>query len=1583
MELLIGVAGPGAAPGECADVLVRAQEGATVADLARALAGAAPGGAGGAGAPGGGSAAGPAAPDPVVVALGSGEGAPGAPPAPALWVGDALLDPGARLEEGVVRDGALVGLEGPAPDVDEPGGVMELRVVGGPGAGRVHRLGLGEYTVGGAGCDVVIPGADRPLVRVRVEAGARVRVEAMEGAADLRAPARPVRARALPGPLVLRRRGAEEAGESDEEAPSGRDGARGGRRGRDGARRRGRRGQRGRRGGADRVALPDHEELDPDAPRRLVELDRRALSEPAAWTREAVLSLGRTQLMIGPVPAADAVVTASRGAPTLDFNRPPRLARPARSAVFTVPQEPTAPRKQPFSPIMLLAPLVMGGATFFITHRVMSLLFMLLSPLMMIGNRLATRSGAKKMHREAVARFREQKREAERAAFRALVEERRARRLDHPDAAEVMLRATGPRAGLWERRIHDPDWLDLRVGTADLPSEVELRLPDRAGWEEPFAWSASDVPVSVPLGRLGVAGVAGEKRREVARWMLAQCAVLHSPAELDLMVLVDPGLGARAGEEWAWTCWLPHARAPEGTGARVRAAMDEDTIARQVGALVSLIERRQEAAGAAGGAAPGPFTLVVLDGARALRLVPGMVRVLREGPAAGIRLLCLDEDRVSLPEECRAVVAADEPWAGVSQTDKDDIEQVSLDLVPAGWAQRVARALAPLRDVSAQGDAGAIPRSSRLLDVIGMPEPDAAAVLSRWQGGRASTRAVIGEDAEGLFSLDVRADGPHALVAGTTGSGKSELLQTLIASLCALNTPESMTFVLVDYKGGAAFKDCARLPHTVGMVTDLDGHLTGRALESLGAELRRRERLLARADAKDIEDYTAALGPGDEPMPRLMLIIDEFAALVAELPDFVTGLVDIARRGRSLGVHLVLATQRPAGVVSAEIKSNTNLRIALRVTDEGDSQDVVESGASAHIPPSIPGRAYARLGHGRLLPFQASRVGGRPTGAVRTAAPSLEPLTLEGLSRPAPSGPVIEEDVSVPTDLAALVDAMLQARRTTGLPAPHRPWLEPLPALITLDRVGGRDDATADADGAPGFLPPLVIGLEDLPGEQAQRPMTWDYTRAGHLGVAGAPRSGRSNLLRTLAVEIARTASPADVHVYGLDAGSGALAPLVSMAHTGAVVTRDQADRVRRLLTMLGKEVARRQQALALEGFSSLAEQRAAAPADKRLPYLVVLLDRWDGFLAVFETVDGGVMVSAFETLMREGAAVGVRVVVTGDRTAFRGRTGMLLEDRLVLRMPAADDYELVGMRARDAPASMPAGRAFRSGPHPREVQIAVLDADPSGTAQTAAFYREARAADERWGRVPDGLRPARVDDLPLAITAAQALELGPTPGPGWIPLGVGGDTLAVRSVSMEDVGNGVLITGPRRSGRSTALAFALQSALDNGTRTILILPRRSPLTAWADHPGVVAVLDSTSEVDLLQDLLDEGSTDTLVVVDDLDILGKTHPLAKELEAYMRSCRDSAGGVLVACNIDETQGMGQNLLASVRKNRTGLLLAPRSAADGSTFSTTLPRSVGAPVPLGRAIMITTQGWAWVQIPHTTTPIRADERQSGG
>ncbi|MDU0347727.1 FtsK/SpoIIIE domain-containing protein [Actinomyces sp. MRS3W] len=1473
---------------------------------------------------------------------------------PSLWHGSNRLDPQVTLETGGIRDGMLLGLGSPAMgDEDEPDGVVELRVISGPGAGAVHRLGLGRYTIGGACADIPLEGhAEEDDLELVVFSGGRAVLSPCEDAAERMLEPAPARKRELPGPLVL---GLKQEPES--------------------RRRSRRRRRRDRKQPAETVPEQTLEEQPPDTPRRFLELDRRSLEPDTIWEEGAVLTVGRTQLAIGPVPAADAVATPTPGAPTLDFNRPPRLARPTRERIFTLPRQPQPPGKPPFPLAMLLSPLVMGGGMYLLTHRPATLLFVVLSPIMMLANRIQGRSTRKRAYRDGMRQYRQQKAAAEAAAHRALLEERGLRRRDAPDPAEILLRATGPRAGLWERRPSDPDWLDLRVGTADVPSEVVLQDPARATYEEPLRWTAPDVPVTVGLGRLGVAGVAGEERHRVATWLVAQATALHSPAELDLVILADPEQAAASQPRWDWARWLPHLRNPEGAGARARVGFDEETVTRRVNELVSLIESRAEGADKDAGRAS---VLVVLDGARALRLVPGMVRILREGPQLGIYLLCIDRERPALPEECRAVVATGPGPAAVAETGQDEVEQVLLDLVPAGWCERVARSLAPIRDVSAAGAEGAIPTSSRFLDVVDMAEPSAQGVLQTWRRVGRTTRAVIGEDAEGLFAVDIRADGPHALVAGTTGSGKSELLQTLIASLCVGNSPDDMTFVLVDYKGGAAFKDCSRLPHTVGMVTDLDGHLTARALESLGAELRRRELQLARADAKDIEDYVAAMAPGDEPMPRLMIIIDEFAALVAELPDFVTGLVDIARRGRSLGVHLVLATQRPAGVVSAEIKSNTNLRIALRVTDEADSDDVIESGASARIPPSIPGRAYARLGHASLQQFQAARVGGRPRSAVPQAALRTGRLTLAEMSRPEPAPPQVEEDVSIPTDLATLVDAMNQAHRDTGRPNPHSPWLAPLPDNVTLDQLEDRHSAKSQADDSrpdtelreQGLLPPLILGLEDIPAEQDQRLMTWDYTRAGHLGVAGAARSGRSTLLRALAVAAARTASPQDVHLYGIDAGTGALLPLVSLPHTGAVVTRDQPDRVRRLTELLGKEVSRRQQALAMGGFASVTEQRAAAAPSERMPYLLLLLDRWDGFVASFEQVDGGLLLERMETLLREGPAAGLRVVVAGDRSIFRGRMGMMLEDRIVLRMPAPEDFELVGMRSRDVPVSMPPGRAFRSGTHPREVQLALLDADPAGTAQVAAVHREGERAQKRWGETPAARRPARVDELPLVLTDAEALALGPELGPGEFALAAGGDTLSLIPLRMDEVGNGVLVTGPRRSGKSTALCFGVATALAAGARIILVLARRSPLSAYRNHPGVVAVLDESAKAEDLRELLKTEGTSTLVVVDDYDVLGNDHALVPAFEEHVKACRDQSGGVLVASGVDELTGMYRGLMTQVKRNRTGLILAPRSPQDGDALSARLPRSIGQPVPLGRGILARPGSWTWVQVPRT-------------
>jgi len=977
--------------------------------------------------------------------------------------------------------------------------------------------------------------------------------------------------------------------------------------------------------------------------------------------------------------------------------------------------------------------------------------------------------------------------------------------------------------------------------------------------------------------------------------------------------------------------------------------------------LVALLDARRDASDSARGSQP-VSVLVVLDGARALRLLPGMVALLRDGPSYGMAFLCLDTDVTLLPEECRTVVSSAYGTLRVETTGRVMVEAVRADLVPDAWCERVARALAPVHDVSSAGAASTVPSTSRLLSVLHLDPPTPDQVAGRWARGGRTTRAVIGETADGPFSIDLRTDGPHGLIAGTTGSGKSELLQTLIASLAVDNRPDEMTFVLIDYKGGAAFKDCAHLPHTVGMVTDLDGHLTSRALESLGAELRRREHQLADAGAKDVDDYVAARGPGDAPMPRLLIVIDEFAALVSELPDFVTGLVDIARRGRSLGVHLVLATQRPAGVVSAEIKSNTNLRIALRVTDPGDSQDVIESDVAAHIEPSLPGRAYARLGHGQLVPFQSSRVGGRPPG-TGPAAVSVRELRWGTLGAPGERPATVDEEgIETPTDLATLVRAVGEATQRLDIAPQPSPWLAALPETVLLGDLG--------TEGAPGrgHIPPLLLGTADLPALQRQDDATWDVVRGGNLAIVGQTRSGRSSALRLLGAGIADRIAPDDLHLYGIDCGNGALLPLLALPHTGAVVTRDQPDRLRRLLALLGREVSRRQQLLAAHGHADITEQRTSAEPDDRLPYLVVMLDRWEGFVAAYEQSDGGAMIEQVIALLREGLAVGLRAVFTGDRSLLVGRMGMAFEDRLVLRMPSADDFSLVGMRQRDVPTRMAPGRAFRSGEHPVEIQLALLDPDASGTAQVAALQRLATAARERAGQLPAARRPARVDELPAVLRWADALAMREGAAePNELLVGVGGDSLEVRHHDVESDGLGYLVVGPQRSGRSTALLATLSDALATGWKVTVVAPRRSPLRDLAGTPGVRAVLTGDSTPDELRAALDSRGR-RLLVIDDFEVLGGEHPLAQVADEYLKAIRDTGDAIAVACGIDEVNGMYRGVTATIRKGRSGLLLSPRSSADGDVLGARLPRSVGAAVPVGRGIRVRAGAWEWVQVP---------------
>ncbi|MET7451257.1 FtsK/SpoIIIE domain-containing protein [Streptomyces sp. NPDC005574] len=1496
--------------GASADVVLDADPESSVGDITRELARhlglGGPGDAGGA----------------QVIPIGGPRGQHGG--APAAFVDGYALDPDADIVGSPLREGAVVSLHDPAGCLHgEPTGVVEFRVAGGPAGGAVHRLGVGKYDIGSG-------------------AAAQIRVD------DPELPARAATLSiAIDGTCQVALHG----------------------------------------GGEEWTPRLDGEEFD-----------------GGSWPLGGQLALGNSLLEIARYTPPNAALKWSEDGAGLDYNRPPRLRPAERRTMFRLPNPPGDYEARPLPWLMALMPLVGAVVSVMIFGRWYYMIMALMSPLMLFGNYFMDKKQGRKSHSKQVKEYKETKARIEKDAEDALRVERLDRRTSIPDPASVLAFGTGPRTRLWERRRTDADHLLLRVGTGRLPSEVVLDDPEQDEHKRHVTWQIEDAPVALPLKDLGVVGIAGpgDSAQALGRWAVAQTAVLHSPLDVQFYVLTEN----EAHPRWDWVRWLPHSRPAGGQDVNVLIGMDAETVGARVGELTQLLDARQKALKESGrGSKDGPAfsdpdVVVVWDGSRRLRSMPGVVRLLREGPSVAVYAICLDEEERFLPGECQAVVVAeprggDDPevpaavqqapggfpsfhaWHQTGQEAPESTERVHRfrlrveqsgarrrtgvrpDFVSAAWCARLSRSLSPLRDISGETEDSALPGSSRLLDVLQLEPPTRDAIAARWRTGGQSTMAVIGESYDGPFGIDLRRDGPHGLIAGTTGSGKSELLQTIVAALAVANTPENMTFVLVDYKGGSAFKDCVKLPHTVGMVTDLDAHLVERALESLGAELKRREHILAAADAKDIEDYQDLVrrDPSQPPVPRLLIVIDEFASMVRDLPDFVTGLVNIAQRGRSLGIHLLLATQRPSGVVSPEIRANTNLRIALRVTDAGESTDVIDAPEAGHISKSTPGRAYVRLGHASLVPFQSGRVGGRRPGAAdpRALAPWAGALSWQDLGRATLQKPKTEarEDDEI-TDLKVLVDAVREANRALNIPEQHTPWLPALEESLLLD-----DIPPVRSQGA---LPAAPYGVADLPADQARRPVAVDFATFGHLIVGGSPRTGRSQLLRTIAGSLARTHSVADVHLYGVDCGNGALNALTRLPHCGAVVGRNQLERVERLFSRLSGELTRRQELFADKGYADIGEQRAASgSADERLPHIVLLLDRWEGWLPTLGEHNHGDLTDQLMAMMREGASVGIHAVITGDRQLLVGRISSLTEDKYGLRLADRGDFSTLDINSRKIPEEIPPGRAYRN-ETATETQFALLSEDTTGQGQAAALAAIGEAATARDAEVPRSRRPFRVDVLPSRISFADAWAMrdaSTSASPLWALVGVGGDELTAFGPDLAQGVPAFVVGGPAKSGRSTVLMNFARSYLAQGVRLVVAAPRPSPLRELEGQDGVLKVFTGRDvDEDELDEVLGSASPQQPIVIlaDDAEVLDDCDAEGV-FKRILQSGADEGLAFVIAGDEEEICDGFSGWQVETKKARRGILLSPQDSSAGELIGIRTNRSmVGGPVTPGKGML---------------------------
>jgi DNA segregation ATPase FtsK/SpoIIIE, S-DNA-T family len=1284
-----------------------------------------------------------------------------------------------------------------------------------------------------------------------------------------------------------------------------------------------------------------------------------------------VVQIGDTVCTLTLQQAQAATPAAGTSSHSIAFNRSPRLDPRYEGVELVAPEPPQRPQSQRFPVATLIAPILMGGVLYVATRNVMSILFVVLSPLMLLGSFLENRIAGKRQWKQGQAEFRAALRDLAVQLRYATDREQQQRRREHPSVGEVAVGVSSLTPLTWTRRPRHDSFLEVRLGLGTLPSRNSVAMPS-SNSTTPEMWremhqvvdefsTVERVPVVADLRECGGVGVAGPPLASfpLACSVMVQIAGLHSPAEVVLAAIASSATSSR----WEWLKWLPHVGSEHspltcehlaGTDVAARALISE---------LEELVERRA-ADHTPNDPAPMPCIVVLVeDGAAVDRA--RLVSLIDSGQQVGVHVVWVAPSLERIPAACRAYLDVD-PNTGEGRAGFVDggigVQPLELEPIDADACVALARRLAPITDAGAVlEDQSDLPRSVSLLTIGGLQmADDPTDLVERWKGSNSlppepgaprlkrdnTLRALIGQGSTERFYLDLRTQGPHALVGGTTGAGKSEFLQSWIIGMAAAHSPARVNFLFVDYKGGAAFADCIDLPHTVGLVTDLSPHLVRRALRSLNAELRRREHVLNQKKAKDVLELERKRDP-DAP-PSLVIVVDEFAALVSEVPEFVDGVVNVAQRGRSLGLHLILATQRPAGVIKDNLRANTNLRVALRMADEADSEDVIGTTLAATFDPGIPGRGVAKTGPGRLTSFQAGYVGGYTSDKPPTPAIDVYEYRFGAGA----SWDVIEqaEVAELPlgaNDIRRVVETIKVASQQASLPPARQPWLPELAPAYRLEELPSR---RTDRE--------LVFGVVDVPDDQSQPVVAFAPDTDGNMAIFGTGGSGKSTFLRTIAV--AAGFSPArggPCQVYGLDFGARGLRMLEDLPHVGAVIAGEDVERTTRLLQMLRTTIDGRAERYAKANAGTIVEyrQRSTEPDE---PRILVLLDNFGAFRQAYEVGQLSRWYDMLQSIATDGRAVGVHVVISADRPGAVPTSLMsAVQKRLVLRLSNEMDYTLLSAPEDVLTAASPPGRGMIDG---AEVQVAVLGGE-SNVARQAAEITKFAAAMRRAG-MPQAPSVRRLPERVLPTELPDTCDGLPT-------LGVWDETLA--PIGFEPAGVFV-VAGPPQSGKTNAVA-ALLTALrrhDPSTSAVLLGTKRSPLQsryAWRDAALTADEIDVLA-ADLAERIADDDpSTAGLVVV--IESVGEllNGPADTSVQDLVKACRANDRFV-IAEGETSTLGSSWPLLQAVRASRYGIALQPEQMDGDLLFKVNFPRATRADFPQGRGLYVRSGRIARVQLP---------------
>ncbi|GAA2139750.1 type VII secretion protein EccC [Nocardioides koreensis] len=1196
-------------------------------------------------------------------------------------------------------------------------------------------------------------------------------------------------------------------------------------------------------------------------------------------------------------------------------------------------------------------------------------------------------------------------------AREAADQQRRALTWHHPEPSALPALAE-ERSRVWEHGVSDPQFLHVRYGVCAQPLSLELVPPESAPIDQvdPAAASAlhrllvvhrlqPDLPASIDLrafDRVEVCG-AEEPARALARAMICSATTFHSPEHLVVAVLCSEQNLAH----WDWVKWLPHGLSSRQSDAVGPMRMVSTSLTDLAALLPPDLGDRPRF-----GADERPATphiLLVTDGAA---LPPGNHVVPPDG-LHGVTLLDLparwdeldDASRLRIQLEGEPTADGRHPVQALRL--REEPIRARVDQCSLATAEALARRLTPLHTIASgtvEDASGEITGPSDFMELLALGDVRSFEPTAAWRPrpARDRLRVPIGLGEGGsLVHLDIKESaqqgmGPHGLVIGATGSGKSEFLRTLVLGLALTHSPEQLNMVLVDFKGGATFAGMSEMPHVSAVITNLAQELTlvDRMQDALSGEMVRRQELLREAgNFASIRDYEKARAAGEDlaPMPSLFIVVDEFSEMLSAKPEFIDLFVAIGRLGRSLGLHLLLASQRLEEGRLRGLESHLSYRVGLRTFSAGESRSVLGV-PDAYELPAIPGLGYLKPDPSTMVRFKAAYVSGPPSGRARVRRDEgghlkgILPFTISevhtlDVAEPEP------EPLPVPdqADQQSLLDIAVDHMVGHG-PAAHQVWLPPLDVPDTLDELMA--DLVEDPHlglvssqwrGLGGLVVPL--GTVDRPREQRRDTLTVNLSGAsGHVAVIGGPRSGKSTLLRTIVTSMSLTTTPLESQFFVLDFGGGTFSPLARLPHVAGVGTRSEPDVVRRIIAEVQGVVDRREayfRAHAIDSIETYRSRRAAGRADDGYGDVFLVVDGWSTLRADFDDIE-----IELQQLATRGLTFGLHVVAGAARWAdFRAATRDLFGTRLELRLGDPMDSEIDRKVAALVPSGRP-GRGLVPGKLHFLAGLPRIDGRPDAESLGDGVDDLVKRVSAAWTG-PDGpklrLLPERID---LTTVRTQA---APADGDRRLLLGINEKELAPVALDA-DAEPHLLVFGDGQSGKSAVLRAYVHEIMRTRSpqeaQLVVVDYRRSLLGEVPDEYLLNYLTSATQAQPAIRDLASYlenripgpdvtpeqlrnrswwKGAEVFVVVDDYDLVAtqQSSPV-QALQPLMAQARDVGLHLTVARRSGgASRALYEPVLQSMRDLAMPGLLLSGSPDEGPLIGNQKPH----PAPPGRGRLI--------------------------